>query len=743
MIKIFKYLKRYWLIILFISGLLFISAQTELALPDYMSTIINKGIQNGGIENSVMEVISAETYSQIQLFLKEEQIELMDEAYTFKTFDQLSEKLQKRYPNASNVYELNELSLAQKNNLNQAIQEAVFLVYVFNYLPDFEGFDQNTKLLLEEIPDGISIFDFLKTLPTEQFDEITKTALSSVKVMGDSVIVVGSTSAVKQEYTILGRNLDSMQLNYIADIGFKMLIIALIGGISFISVTFLSSRLAGDLSKNLRKDIFNKVQHFSISEFNQFSTASLITRTTNDIQQIQNVVMMSLRTIIYAPILGFGAILRVINNSANMSWIIALTIFILLLVIILVFILVLPKFKVVQKLVDQLNLVMRENLSGMLVIRAFGKEKIRAEKFDTSNRDITNLNLFVNKAMNTIMPIMGFILNSVILLIVWVGAKYIDAGTLNVGDMMAFIQYSMQIIMAFIMIAVMFVMIPRAAVAANRVFDVLETPLSINDPINPQSFNQNSTGLIEFKNVSFAYPNADEEVLHDINFLAKPGEITAFIGSTGSGKSTLINLITRFYDVSSGQILIDNIDIKTVTQYELRELIGLVPQGNLLFKGTIASNLRFGNKEASKEILDQASKVAQATEFIQNKEDGYDSEIAQSGSNVSGGQKQRLSIARALVKNPKIYLFDDSFSALDFKTDAALRQAMEKLLKEKQSTMLVVGQRVSSIMNANQIIVLDNGKIVGKGSHQELMKSCEVYQEIAYSQLSKEELGYE
>jgi len=740
MTKVLKYLKKYWVLILMITGLLFLNAQAELALPDYMSTIINTGIQNGGVEDSVMSVISDTTYQQITIFMDESDKEYVDTMYELTAFDDLTIKQQKQYPDASSLYVLKSHSNSERETLKQIFQEPLFFTYVFKNIENYEQLSEEGKEFLSQFPEGMSIFDVLSMMPKEQIDDILDEMLVTVRAMGSTALDVVNATAIKSEYASLGRDVDQMQLTYIAQIGLLMLAVALVGSIASIMVGFLSARIGGDLSRRLRKDTFEKIQHFSISEFNNFSTASLITRTTNDIQQIQNVVTMCLRIVIYAPIMGIGALIKVMNSSANMSWIIALTIAILLFVIIIVFMIVLPKFKIVQKLVDRLNLVMRENLSGMLVIRAFGKEKTRQETFEKANRDITDLNMFVNRVMNVIMPMMNFILSCIMLLIVWVGAKNIDLGTLNIGDMMAFMQYSMQIIMAFIMIAMIFVMIPRASVAATRVFEVLETNVSIIDPQNPKTFDEDKKGFVEFKNVEFSYPGAEEAVLHDINFTAKPGQMTAFIGSTGSGKSTLINLIMRFYDVSGGQIVIDGVNIKEVTQKELRQKIGLVPQANTLFKGTIASNLRFGDKNATIEDLKKASAIAQATEFIESKEDGYDALIAQGGTNVSGGQKQRISIARAITKKPEIYIFDDSFSALDFKTDAALRAAMNQLLKETDSTMLLVGQRISSIMNAEQIIVLDNGRIVGKGTHKELLTTCEVYKEIAYSQLSKEEL---
>ena len=510
-----------------------------------------------------------------------------------------------------------------------------------------------------------------------------------------------------------------------------------------ISVAFFATKVGAGVARALRKDVFEKVESFSNEEFNHFSTASLITRTTNDITQVQMVTMMLLRIVCFAPIIGIGALIKVLKESPSMTWIIAVVILVIFGVMAVAFAVVMPKFKIIQNLIDRLNLTMRENLSGMLVIRAFGNEKHSEDRFDKANKDVTNLNLFVNRSMASIMPIMMFIFNVVTLVIVYYGSKQIDLGNLAIGQMMAFMQYAMQIIMAFLMIAMIAIMLPRASVAANRVYEIIETKPTIQDPTNPIALDESKKGLVEFNHVSFAYPGASEPVLKDIDFVAKPGQTTAFIGSTGSGKSTLINLVPRFYEVSEGSIKVAGVDVRDMTQHELRNHIGLVPQKGNLFSGTIRSNLKYGAPEATDEELEEVIRVAQAKEFIDQKEERFDMEISQGGTNVSGGQKQRLAIARAIAKNPDIYIFDDSFSALDFKTDAKLRQELNQLVKKTKSTVLLVGQRIASIMDADQIIVLDEGRIVGKGTHEELMKSCQVYQEIAYSQLSKEELSHE
>ncbi len=517
--------------------------------------------------------------------------------------------------------------------------------------------------------------------------------------------------------------------------------IALISMVATVIVSFIAARVAAALGRNLRKDVFNKVVGFSNAEFDEFSTASLITRTTNDIQQIIMLVVMGLRIVFYAPILGIGGVIKVINTGASMGWVIAVALISILLLVIVLFSFAMPKFKSVQKLVDRLNLVTRESLTGMLVIRAFSTQKYEEEKFEVANKNLTRTNLFVNRVMTVMMPLMMFIMNVITLLIVWVGSHRIDEGIMQVGTMMAFMQYTMQIIMAFLMISMVSVILPRAMVSAQRVSEVLNVDVAIKDSEKLQMFNDDEKGTIEFKNVSFRYPGADEDVISNVSFKAFPGETTAFIGSTGSGKSTLINLIPRFYDTTEGEILIDGVNIKSVSQYDLREKIGFIPQKGLLFSGTIESNLKYGGDHITDEDMIKASEIAQAMEFINSKEEGFNTEIAQGGTNVSGGQKQRLAIARAIAKKPEVFIFDDSFSALDFKTDAKLRKAINTELKE--STLLIVAQRISTIMNANQIIVLDEGKVVGKGTHKELMENCEVYQQIALSQLSKEELSNE
>ncbi|MCJ7727091.1 MAG: ABC transporter ATP-binding protein/permease, partial [Actinobacteria bacterium] len=520
--------------------------------------------------------------------------------------------------------------------------------------------------------------------------------------------------------------------------GLLMLLLSLLSAASTVAVGYLSARTAAGLSRNLRKKVFNKVESFSNAEFDKFSTASLITRSTNDITQIQMLVIILIRIVFYAPILGIGGIIRALGKSTSMSWIIAVAIVTLVSLIIVVFSIALPKFKIIQNLIDRLSLVTRENLSGMMVIRAFNTQKFEEDRFDRANIDLTKTNLFINRVMVSMMPVMMLLMNGLSLLIIWIGAHQVAQSNMQVGDMMAFLQYAMLIVMAFLMMSIMFIMVPRASVSAGRVADVLETESTIDDPQDAKHFDNSTNGVVEFRNVSFRYPGAEENVLCDINFTTKPGQTTAFIGPTGSGKSTLVNLILRFYDISEGQILIDGIDIREVKQYDLRDKIGYVPQKSILFSGTIESNLRYADENASEEKLRTAAKVAQALDFINEKPESFNTEISQGGKNVSGGQNQRLSIARALVKDPEILILDDCFSSLDFKTDAALRKALKSY--SGQSTILIVAQRVGTVMNAEQIIVLDDGKIVGKGTHKELIENCDTYKEIALSQFSKEEL---
>lgn len=735
--KLGKYLKKYWLALIAVVALLYLNAQTELALPNYMSRIISTGIQAGGIESSVVEAMDVTTYEHLLLLMDQEDQAIFEDAYTL--YPILDEKLAKQYPNADQLYILNDLTADKQTQLDTVMREPLLMNYIFLNATDSEEFAAFT----ENIPDGMDIYQFLALLPEEKVLEIKAQVTDKLTEMGDSAAIIATSQAVQELYQRLGRDVEKIQMSYIFYVGLEMLGVALIGTVAFIAVAFLASRIAASISQVLRNEVFAKVSSFGNAEFNRFSTASLITRTTNDIQQIQNVVTMVLRIVVYAPIMGIGAIMRVMRTDQGMVWIIVMTVVILLVIIAITFSIVLPKFKIVQKTVDRLNLVMRENLTGMMVIRAFGNQKNSEERFDRANRDMTNLNLFVNRVMNSVMPLMMFILNCISLLIIWVGGHRIDLGYTNIGDMMAFMQYSMQIIMSFVMIAMIFVMLPRASVACDRVFEILETQPEVQDPLQTLPFDETKKGLVEFDHVSFAYPGAEENVLEDITFTAYPGKTTAIIGSTGSGKSTLIQLIPRFFDVSSGAVRVDGQDVRQVSMHDLRDKIGMVLQKGVLFSGTIASNLKFGKSEATDQDLLDASAVSQSAEFIQSKPNGMETAISQGGSNVSGGQKQRLAIARALVKDSEILVFDDSFSALDFKTDAKLRKDLNRLVEEKEKTVIIVGQRISTIMHADEIIVLDEGRVVGRGKHEDLLKNCQVYQEIAYSQLSKEELNHE
>ena len=742
MLKLKHYFKKFWAPILLCVGLLFMQSQSELALPDYMSDIVSVGIQAGGFDSAVSDVLSEETFNHLLVLLNEDDQTILEDSYQLVTSKDIDQDLLDKFSKAKgkNLYELKELDDEEMDQLEDILIKPMLLI------TSIDSMDPNSKEYQEQfgsLPAGMSPYDAIGMMPQDQKDKMFEKIDQQMETMGESTLKIAAGNGVKAEYEKLGCDVDQVQNSYILQTGIKMLGIALIGTACAIGCGFLASKVGSGVSRLLRSDVFKKVESFSNEEFNKFSTASLITRTTNDITQVQMVVIMFIRIVCFAPMMGIGALIKAFNNTPSMTWIIGLFLIIIFMVIIVTFIIVMPKFKIVQSLIDKLNLTMRENLSGMLVIRAFGNEEHSEQRFDKANSDLTKVNLFVNRTMVSMMPIMMFIFNIVSLLIVYYGAKQIDLGNIAIGQMMAFMQYAMQIIMSFLMIAMIAIMLPRASVAANRIYEVLSMEVKISDPKNPESFDENKKGLVEFKNVTFKYPGANEAVLENISFTAKPGETTAFIGSTGSGKSTLINLIPRFYEVTDGKIEVDGVDIRNVNQHDLRDKIGLVPQKGLLFSGTIKSNLTYGAPDAADEELEEVIKIAQAKEFIDQKEKRLDDPISQGGTNVSGGQKQRLAIARAIAKKPEIFIFDDSFSALDFKTDAKLRNELNKMIEKTRSTVLIVGQRIASIMSANQIIVLDEGKIVGKGTHDELMKNCKVYQEIAYSQLSKEELGHE
>lgn len=726
---ILKILKKYSFYIILVFVLLFMQANCDLTLPEYTSNIVNIGIQQSGIESPVPEVIREEEYNKLLLFMNSESQERVNNSYTLITKDN-TEYLEK-YPL------LNEQNLYILNTENEDLRSIITLPMIMVYNTSQESFDPSSFGM--QIPDGMSIYDILQAMDQESHNEFVNKL--SENYSDETVSLLEQTAIVylKDEYTKIGIDVEEMQIGYIATTGLKMLGLALASMVLTIASVFLTSRIAAFFSRDLRNKVVNKVMTYSNTEFESFSTASLITRSTNDIQQIQMLIVMLLRIVFFAPIMGIGALAKVSGN--DMSWIIALAVVTIIGFVIILFGLAMPKFNKVQKLIDKVNLVSREILSGIPVIRAFGTEKHEEKRFDDANKDLTKVNLFVNRVMTVMMPSMMFIMNGVSVLIVWVGASKIDAGTIQVGTLMAFITYTMQIIMSFLMISMVSIMVPRAFVSLKRIGEVLDKDTSIKQIDKPLKFNDELKGVVEFKDVYFRYPDAEEDVLQNISFKAMPGTTTAFIGSTGSGKSTLINLIPRFFDVTGGKILIDGIDIRKANIEKLRDKIGYVPQKGMLFSGTIESNIAFGLDKMDKEKITKAAEISQSLEFIENKKDKFKSEISQGGTNVSGGQRQRLAIARAIATDPEIYIFDDSFSALDYKTDAKLRKELAKYTKN--STIFIVAQRISTVMQADQIIVLDKGHVVGIGTHKELLKSCEIYQEIAYSQLSKEELENE
>ena len=726
MLKALKYLKPFWKSVIAVIFLIFAQVQLELALPDYMSNIVTNGIQYNGITSPVPEVLSTSTYEHMEYFMSDEDITTFENSY--KLIEKSNSSYTTKYPlnKTEDIYILNTDKDA---SLKAIVEKPLFITQLLND-PDL--------LQKMNITNADDLYSVISNNP-QMKDSILSKVDESLSGYTSENIEAASIMALKSEYAILGVSISSLQNAYIMREGLIMLLISLAGSLCAMVASYLSSRAATGACKNMRDDVFKKVESFSSDEFSRFSTASLITRTTNDIQQIQNVINMILRIVLFAPMMGITSLLKVLRYP-SMASILGWIVLIILVLLLTTFALGMPKFKIIQKLVDKLNLVTREQLSGMLVIRAFNNEKVEEKRFDEVNTDITKVNVFVNRLMGIISPTMAFLMSSVSILIIWVGANEIDAGIMQIGDIMAFLQYAMHVLMSFMIVAMIFIMLPRASVSAGRVFEVLNTEVSIKDPENPVSLpKENAT--IHFDHVSFKYPKAEEYVLEDIDFSVDPGQTVAFIGSTGSGKSTLINLIPRFFDVTDGAIRIGNIDIRDVKQHDLRSRIGYIPQKATLFSGTIESNLRYADENATDSTIENALEVSQAKEFVSKMPSGIEEPISQGGTNVSGGQKQRLSIARALVKNADIYIFDDTFSALDYHTDALLREALNKMVKEKHSTVFIVAQRISSIMHADKIIVLDQGKIVGNGTHAELMKNCPVYQEIAYSQLSRKELA--
>ena len=746
-----KYMKPFFPLVGLAIVLLFAQAYCDLSLPNYLSNIVNTGIQQGGVDSAVPIALRNSSMSHMFIFMTPANRTDVLGHYTFVNATETTSENYTRYidefPVLENesIYVRNRINETEIARLNPVIARAIIPVGFMNQLAENStlasqvffslGFNATmvtylTSLSIDEL------FTFLSHSPTQvvYIENMINTQLA----FGETVIVQAAASSIKAEYAALGMDTTQLQLNYILGVGGVMLLLTLLSMACTITVSFLAARTSTGMARDIRKGLFAKVENFSSTEFDKFSTASLITRSTNDITQIQMVIFMIIRMVFYAPILGVGGIFMALNKASDLWWVIALSVLLLVVIILIVFSVALPKFKIIQKLVDRLNLVARESLTGMMVVRAFNKEQHEEGRFDKANIDLTKVSLFINRLMVVMMPLMMLIMNGIAVTIIWIGSSQVAAGTMQVGDMIAFMQYTIQIVMAFLMMSIMFILLPRASVSVTRIVDVLSTDPVITDTSDPKRFPTPFNGIIEFRGVSFRYPGAEADAIHDISFIAKPGQTTAIIGPTGAGKSTIVNLIPRFYDVTSGAITVDGVDIRDVTQHDLRDKIGYVPQKSALFSGTIESNLRYADEAASDEFLQSAILISQAAEFVSSRPEGIATEIAQGGTNVSGGQKQRLSIARAIVKKPSIYLLDDSFSALDFKTDSALRRAFKQ--NTGGSTLIIVTQRVSTIKNAEQIIVLENGSIVGKGTHTELMRTSGTYKEIAMSQMNAEEL---
>ncbi len=750
MLKVLKNLKNSLGAVILIVILLCIQAATDLALPDYTSKIVNNGIQAGGIESSAPDIISKENMdTMLELTDKDEEIlnnyTLVDNDLNHHEEKIIHKYLGKDYDvESGTIYVLNALDENQRTSLENIIAGPIMEM---TSITNEETANKIKEQMLANVPEtqrtyleNMTLTQILSQMPEEQKEQILEEFTKQIDEMNEQIKQQAAISSVKQVYKNLGVDTDKLQNDYILMSGLQMLGVALISMLSAVSIMFLSSRVAARLGKTLRDKVFGKVMKFSNAELNEFSTASLITRSTNDVQQIQQLIAILFRVVVYAPIIGIGGFVKVLTSSDNsMAWIIGVAILAILFIVGTLFAIAMPKFRKLQDLIDKLNEVSREILTGIPVIRAFNTEKKEEARFDKANKVLMKTNVFVNRAMSMMMPLLMLIMNCISILIVWVGGHNVNDGVMQVGDMMAFIQYTMQIVMAFLMISMISIMLPRAAVSARRINEVIEKEPSIKDKKETKKFDPNKKGLVEFKNVSFRYPDADTEILEDINFTAEPGKTTAIIGSTGSGKSTVVNLIPRFYDVTGGELCIDGVNVKDVSQKALRDIIGFVPQKGVLFSGTIESNIKYSDDNMSDEQMKMAAEIAQATEFIEGKEKKYQDPIAQGGGNVSGGQKQRLSIARAIAKNPEIFVFDDSFSALDFKTDSKLREALAT--KTENKTVIIVAQRISTILNADKIIVLEEGKMVGIGTHEELMKNNETYRQIALSQLSEEELG--
>ena len=721
MIKLMKYLKKSAGYVALIIALLFLQAYCDLSLPDYTSKIVNIGIQQKGIEDGVPEKIRKTSMDALELFMSQEDISELETAYT----------------EDGELYVLKDIDKDTRSSLNEILGKPMLILEGLTVENEASG----EMLAQMGIPEGADPVEAVAQMPEDARAQMTENMSEKFRDMPDSMITQAAVSYVQAEYEALGEDVDGLQMKYIGKAGLKMILMALLIMAASISVVFLSAKVAASLGHDIRGDIYRKVIGFSSNEYNKFSTASLITRSTNDVQQVQMTMAMMFRIVLYAPIIGIGGVLRVLETDSSMTWILGVGVVLILVIIGLLFSIAMPRFTKLQTLIDRLNLVTREILTGIPVIRAFSREKHEEDRFEDANKVLTKTNLFVNRCMTFMMPSMMLIMNGISVLIVYNGSYAVDAGNMQVGDMMAFIQYAMQIIMAFLMITAMSIMLPRANVAAMRIVEILETENSLKEPEAPVHPSEEIKGTVEFDHVSFAYPDAGENVLTDISFKAEKGQTLAVIGSTGSGKSSLINLIPRFYDVIQGCVKVDGVDVRSMSQKELRDRLGYVPQKGVLFSGTIDSNIRYGKTDISEEQVKKAAMVAQAQDFIEEKPHGYESPVAQGGTNVSGGQKQRLSIARAVAKDPEIFIFDDSFSALDFKTDKALRKALKE--HTKNATTIIVAQRISTILNADQILVLDDGKMAGLGTHRELMKNCEVYRQIAMSQLSEEELANE
>jgi len=740
MSKLIKYLRPYGWLILVIFALLFGQALSDLSLPGLMSDIVNVGVQQGGIESATPEAIRATEFDKITLFMTDSERSVVARDYLKLDRSSLSATeyagYARKYPGLANspIYLLNTADKAQRSQLS-----TIFSVYIPAVAAIEQGGLSAAGSGLPALPPGTDPFTALAKLPPDQLATIRGALIARTDTIPGAQLKQYATVYISAEYKTLGMNVGNIQIWYMVRIGLLMLLLTLASVAASVAVGYLSARIAAGLGRDLRRKLFVRVESFSNTEFDKFSTASLITRSTNDITQIQMLMVMLFRFVFYAPILATGGIIKLLSADRSMLWIIAAAVGALLTMMITMFIVAIPKFESIQKLIDKLNLVTREMLNGLMVIRAFNTQPHEEAKFDGANAELTRTNLFVNRVLVFLMPAMMLIMNGVMLLIIWVGAHQVDLGTTKVGDLMAFMQYAMQIIFAFLMISAVFVMLPRASVSAKRVSEVLETEPVIKDPARPVNFDPNLAGVVQFNDVSFRYPGAEDDVLKNITFTARPGETTALIGSTGSGKSTLVNLIPRFYDATGGRVMVDGVDVRDATQHDLRDKIGYISQKAVLFSGTIDSNIRYGNDSATPEEVARYAEVAQSLDFISTSEQGYQTTVSQGATNLSGGQKQRVAIARALAKRPEIYIFDDSLSALDFKTDAALRKALKK--ETDRATVLIVTQRVSTVMGAEQIVVLDNGAVAGVGTHKNLMENCGVYREIALSQLSKEELA--